>query len=509
MPLRITDGQVTALGAAGRGIQELLESLAIELYDEDGEAVANEPFEAHLPDGRTVCGTTSHAGEVHFEAVARGTCVVTLPRAGQTHACETGTTHRLVKRGEARFVMLKLVDREGAPRAGIPFELTFAGVVRRGTTDAEGCLREKVPPGAPAAATLTVSDGEGVDAIELVVRDPPSGLGPLSSSERDPGGARGDVVLPRREVITQTGDARTHAAITPAWETRRVRVARGAGIAPGEIAEALRSRRLSALRVGAAGDIAFESRAQQVCYEVTFGEDADDFRRMLGTPELLAVYAGHPGYGTGPRFGGGSEFRMAKRYVLVPAEDERWGRGPARRLVPFGSGSPLGRQDCDVDVLAHYTKLRAFSLADLGLDRALYGTAAAGDGRYWGALVPRDGVPRPHAVIEGGWQGTPAAPLELGATEIRCRALVLLACGGLGHWRAVLRGRWPRGDLGGDAYVLDRTGRLAIASIWLHRLFTYPVRNAFLPWRGALEHAKRMSNRDLARLGQHYRMVTI
>jgi hypothetical protein len=56
--------------------------------------------------------------------------------------------------------------------------------------------------------------------------------------------------------------------------------------------------------------------------------------------------------------------------------------------------------------------------------------------------------------------------------------------------------------------MLDRIGDLSVAGYWIHRLFTYPVMNAWHPWRGALEYAKKRANRDLAIHDAKYRMVT-
>jgi hypothetical protein len=106
------------------------------------------------------------------------------------------------------------------------------------------------------------------------------------------------------------------------------------------------------------------------------------------------------------------------------------------------------------------------------------------------------------------YAGNAAAPGHLGAASLRCRALVLIAGTRLGHWRRDLRRRWPRTAGGNDAYMLDRIGTVPVAGFWLHRLFTYPRASAWLPWRDALEYAKRMANRDLLAHGEPYRMVT-
>jgi hypothetical protein len=387
MALRISTAQFEALAAAGRGVQGLPVPLVLELRDDDGEPGAHEPYAVLLPDGTTKTGLTDRTGKVHLEHVPRGTCRVTLPRTGQTSTCDAGSTHRIVKAGPRQIVRMQLVDRDGRPRAAARYELAFGDVVRRGSADAEGFLREKVPPGTHPTATLTVIEGDDRDTIELAVGAADAGS---------------DVPLTRREVTPRAEGDDGYSTIAPVWETRHVWIAwEDRGAAQKALLGQLQGKRLPGLEMDLARDrIAYESREQHVRYEVAFGYDATDFGEMLGTEGLLAVHVGHAG-------------------------------------------------------------------------------AAA------------------------------ASPLVLAATQMRCRALVLLADASLGRWGSSLRARWPRGATDGDAYMLDRTGALAAAGFWIYRLLTYPVPNAFAPWRGALEYAKRRANRDLAQLGEHVRMVTV
>jgi hypothetical protein len=408
MPLRITDAQFSTLAAAGRGVQELPSHLAVELRDEGGEPVPGEPLEVVLPDGARRTGTTSGTGQVWLAAMRAGTAHVTFPHAatrilggpqgddtvpggaaspggatsaGQPHACRTGVLQRFEKVGKPRFVTMELVDRAGRPRASLRYELRLGDVVRTGSTDASGLLREKVPPGAPGTATLTVLDGEDPDAIELA-------LDPTAREEAQ-------AAPPQRSVLPHAeGEGGVPARIEPVWETRLVQVALGRGLLAGEVGGTLRDGLPGAV-VDPAGNVVYESRAQHVRYELTFG-DAEDFPRMLATDDALAMYA-----------------------------------GPAL-----------------------------------------------------------------------------SAPFDLAVTPVRCRAVVLMTDRGLGQWRSILRARWPRSASGNDAYMLDRTGSLAVVGAWLRRLLSYPVYCAHLPWRGALEYAKRMVNRDLVGLAQDCRVVT-
>jgi hypothetical protein len=356
---------------------------------------------------------------------------------------------------------------------------------------------------------------------------------------------------PHRTVIRQTSSDSTHSTLVEPWETRRIRVAQGiqfhsqqieqrldSGDRNSDIAEHMgryvQSKHLPGLSVDGNGNIRYESRAQRVVYEVTFTVDKWDFKRMLETENLLAVYAGHARHGLGPCFGdsGGTAphfdgpteswydgnagresvtglFRMGRRLCVMPVDDEIRPHGFSPRLVPYQVDSPLPISDCDLDLRAMYSELRPYTLAELGITHALHGDVDP-DGIYWGVTAAHGGQRQAHAVVVGGWDATPAAPYDLGATEIKCRALFLIACRGYPHFHWVLREYkgWQRTAEGNDAYLLSDIGNLLVGGFWLHRLFTYPVMNAFHPWRGALEYAKQMANRDLLVTGQQYEIVT-
>ena len=267
------------------------------------------------------------------------------------------------------------------------------------------------------------------------------------------------MALPRRRAIRQTSDATTHSTLTSLWETRRIRVAQGIQFHGTQIEQRidahanttieehmgryLRHRGVYGLTIDGAGNITCERPDQHVRYEVTFTDEKNDFKHMLETENLLAVYTGHARHGLGPCFGdsgnqidqpftarspvphrapteswfdgvSGREsvtglFRMGRRYILMPVTDDVAPLGYSPRLVPYTMDSPLPRGDCDVDVLAHYSRLQGYALRELGITHGLHGTVDP-DGLYWGTMA-RHGTSRqlqPHAVLEGA--GTTPPP---------------------------------------------------------------------------------------------------
>lgn len=90
-----------------------------------------------------------------------GDRVVIPARRVKTVAVKTGKLHVFRRVGVPSLVRLQLL-RDGVPRANEPYTLDVAGTIRSGETDADGRLREWVPP---AARTATLTIGE--EAYEL------------------------------------------------------------------------------------------------------------------------------------------------------------------------------------------------------------------------------------------------------------------------------------------------------------------------------------------------------
>lgn len=80
--------------------------------------------------------------------------------------CATGRRHRFRRIGVPALYELRLLDAEDAPRAGLPYTLTVKDIVKEGTTDDTGMVRQWLPC-ATRTARLTVGSGEDAEAYEL------------------------------------------------------------------------------------------------------------------------------------------------------------------------------------------------------------------------------------------------------------------------------------------------------------------------------------------------------
>jgi len=100
-------------------------------------------------------------------------------------------------------------------------------------------------------------------------------------------------------------------------------------------------------------------------------------------------------------------------------------------------------------------------------------------------------------LLYAGWENTRSAPMDLGATNLRCRCLCLFGCSTFRHnWR-VLRERkaWTRTETERFAYFNTAPSKSFTTPCWLTALFTYPQRNDGQSWYPSLQWAReRASN---------------
>jgi N-acetylmuramoyl-L-alanine amidase len=80
--------------------------------------------------------------------------------------CATGVRHRFRRVGVPALYELLLLDEEDAPRAGVPYTLTFGDQARTGKTGDDGVVRQWLPC-ATRTAALTFGDGEDAEEYEL------------------------------------------------------------------------------------------------------------------------------------------------------------------------------------------------------------------------------------------------------------------------------------------------------------------------------------------------------
>jgi hypothetical protein len=136
---------------------ECFHSLAERYGFADGATLAGDSGNADLCRNRDVLG------------ILRPGDVVEIPeRTSASHACAAGKTHAFEKKGKPPIVKIKLLDRKSQPRAGLSYELAFGDIVKHGSTDGDGVLKEKIPPRAEVAR-LTLIEGSQRVIVELQI----------------------------------------------------------------------------------------------------------------------------------------------------------------------------------------------------------------------------------------------------------------------------------------------------------------------------------------------------
>jgi hypothetical protein len=112
-------------------------------------------------------GNSDLARDRNVPGILRPGDVVTIPdRTPKKHECAAGASHSFERKGKPLVVKIKLLDRHGKPRAGLSYELAFDDIVKKGSTDGDGFVKEKIPPRAEMAR-LTLVDGDDREVIEL------------------------------------------------------------------------------------------------------------------------------------------------------------------------------------------------------------------------------------------------------------------------------------------------------------------------------------------------------
>lgn len=94
-----------------------------------------------------------------------GDSVVVPDRELKEEARPTDQRHRFKKTAETAKLNLRLLI-EDKPRAGEPYRLMIDGVVKTGTIDGSGHIKQSLPPGA-RSGTLFVGSGATQDVYEL------------------------------------------------------------------------------------------------------------------------------------------------------------------------------------------------------------------------------------------------------------------------------------------------------------------------------------------------------
>jgi hypothetical protein len=269
----------------------------------------------------------------------------------------------------------------------------------------------------------------------------------------------------------------------------------------------------------------YTSTTQRVRFTIKVTTRKDEFKTYLETEGAHVIYGGHARYGRGPCFGtnpapgedwgNGSNplitglYRMGYPYLAVPIREilnHQYTCNPVRV-----TGSRPRSQDCHPDIRAVYSRLRQFTLGDMhpNLHTYLSGIPEP-DELVWGFKKRYHGAMRRYVVLHAGWENTASDPMDLNATNLRCRVFCHFGCSTLKHNYRILRFRknWRRTFTDRFAYWTTGPAYADITHYWLYHILTYPHRTGFRPlkWRNLLQYAVRMTNRDLRLAGRTYQI---
>jgi hypothetical protein len=78
----------------------------------------------------------------------------------------TGTTHRFRRRGVPEVICIRLRNRDGEPRAALPYTFLAGTRLVEGKTDAEGRIRQFIPPNAESCE-VRVAEGTAIEIYRL------------------------------------------------------------------------------------------------------------------------------------------------------------------------------------------------------------------------------------------------------------------------------------------------------------------------------------------------------
>lgn len=326
------------------------------------------------------------------------------------------------------------------------------------------------------------------------------------------------------------GAGATHTTIAEGYEQREIVVAQGVEAHNSDLPDeppndwtvpnGLR-RLVPDLDIQSPSSATYLSREQGVRFVIRVITRKDEYKTALETAGLHVVYLGHARYGRGPCFGDNREpgewwgngtsfldgmFRMGYPFVAVPVT-EIIKHGYTATPVSTETGRPP-RTECHPDIRGAYSRLREYTLEELPPELHQNLNASAG-ARFFGFTKYDHGHRKRYLVLRAGWENTATYPLDLGATDLRCRVFVHMGCSTFKHNYRILRfgKNWQRTDNDRFAYWTTAPSNGVTLVHWLHRLLTYPTYNAFQSWRESLRYAVQRTNRDLRREGFRYRLI--
>ncbi len=279
-------------------------------------------------------------------------------------------------------------------------------------------------------------------------------------------------------------------------------------LAGGTIFAYLAERLGSGFTASSPGQAEYTSEAQRVTYRIRTVQGRDAYKQALETENVHVIYQGHSRSGRGPCFevtagghnpagehweeGTGPDngiFRSGFPYVPISISDIEHHR---YRFAPVPTESPAPPSN-ELHPSAR-TGLSAVSLPE-ALRELVTPEFASPSHRYRGASGK--------ILLRAGWTGTRAAPHDVGATGVRCKAWCLFGCSTRLHFYDFVREtrykNWRRNSppTTNFFYVTTNPADMRATAFWLRALLSYDRPNAFESWNASLEAAKTRANQWL------------
>jgi len=278
----------------------------------------------------------------------------------------------------------------------------------------------------------------------------------------------------------------------------------------------------------------FISDAQRVEFRIRVINTKDAFKTALETPGIHVIYTGHARWGRGPCFGpelpvnlankDGQEitgdnwemgedpvrfglFRMGHPFVGLPfseLDDHQY------RMRPVPTTQKVNPADIDKSI-TNPNSLRPVSLRGSRFENFILDPVVDS---YWGCTT----IEGPGLLLFAGFENTPPLPppfisppqpMDLGATDLKCRCFSLQACETFDHFHPILRKRkgFTRTETEGFAYFTTDLSNTTLNRAYIGSLFEFPERNDFKSWFPSLEFAKNRTNQKLAAMRQKFRLI--
>ena len=269
----------------------------------------------------------------------------------------------------------------------------------------------------------------------------------------------------------------------------------------------------------------FISDAQRVEFRIKVINTKDAFKTALETPGVHVIYCGHARWGRGPCFGPDLPVD-ATRSDGQDITGDNWEMGTdTNKFGIFRMGHPfIGVPFVELD--EHQYRMRPVpvttkvSPADidpsLTIPSSLSSINLRGsrfESRILDPVVDAyfacQTLEGPGLLLFADFQNSSSQPMDLGATNIRCRCLTLLGCETFSHFHPILRKRkgFARTETDGFAYFTSDVTSNQTFRLYIGSLFEFPERNDFKSWFPSLEFAKSKCNQKMAAVGEKSHLI--